>query len=458
MTISRVDELLTARFKGVTFSVRDEILTEAGRRIILHEYPNSSDRFVEDIGRLSPRFRLKAFVHGENYQDDASTLEAVLNSSGAGTLDMPVLGSLRVYALPYTKKASQKTVGEIEFNLEFAQGRSQSAPSTDRPTQETVFAKGDVAREAVKEQLQDSWVPPTDPSSVAVAEFDLLESVSSIYDDFKTAVVTQTELEKEVNSIINNVSSIVRDGGLLAETLVARAVDNGLWQIISTYLDDGSSSVTDAISNTAADVTSGFDQSIKQTTAGSKLSLVLSDIKRADVPVDSSTTLSQVETSIPVWPATTAGRVKRNTNRLNMINATRVCALITAFEQVSVIKYLTSDSIKKARSVVESNYKRLMRVDTSNKDIVQSDKDVRSAIDDLRTTALSVLDQKEQQAYSLTEIEQLTSIGSYELAYNLYAEDLSNEGDLKNRTIELRGLNPTLPADRLIGDIEVLQA
>ncbi|MEM7674700.1 MAG: DNA circularization N-terminal domain-containing protein, partial [Myxococcota bacterium] len=122
-------QLSAASFKGVQFFVRSEEQTDNGRRIVLHEYPNSDTRFVEDLGLVPTKFSVDAFVFGENYQDAQRELESVLNEEGPGQLILPTFGGFEAYALPYTVSAGQTEVGEVKFKLSFALGRPRAGPA-----------------------------------------------------------------------------------------------------------------------------------------------------------------------------------------------------------------------------------------------------------------------------------------------------------------------------------------
>ena len=113
--------------------------------------------------------------------------------------------------------------------------------------------------------------------------------------------------------------------------------------------------------------------------------------------------------------------------------------------------------IEEIRQKLESANQRLMRVDTVNEAIPQSQPEVRRAMEDLRLASLRVLDQKEQSAHILTTINNRVSSGSFQQAYNLYAEDYNTISELTDGASELRNLNPLLPADRLTGTITVFQ-
>jgi hypothetical protein len=211
-----------------------------------------------------------------------------------------------------------------------------------------------------------------------------------------------------------------------------------LWQTISVGLN----------------VNQNIKNLINLTQFGSSLALSLSDVYGAfDEARD-----EDFRYGIPTWPATTASRRARNTNRLNLVNSGRVAALTTLYEQASAGTYTTAVEIEEVQVSIETQYNRLMRVDTENADIVQSDPSVREAVDELRAAALGVLDEKKQYLYKLKTINNPVGISSFVQAYQLYAEEFTTSEEVVSRGFEIRDLNPTLHADNLIGETTVLEA
>lgn len=430
--MSRLTGLLPASFKSVAFYVRSEVLTEGGRRIILHDYPNSSERYVEDLGELPPKFTVTAFVTGPSFQNNADRLEKILQEKGAGDLVMPNFGRIKVFALPYRKDASQTSVGEIRFELSFVAGKAISGPIRAPVTVETVYRHGDTARQAIGDAMEEKWTEPSITDNVITAIYDLEECAKST--DKLLSSLNNVADVNAINELIGfNAPSIVRSAVYIKSVFVDR-----LWQTISVGLSGGS----------------GLASLIGLTSFGNALSLSLSDIRSASVSASSTT----ASTDVPLWSATTAGRVIRNDNRLTLINTHRVNALICAYEQAADKSYQTDTELDSVRLSLENEHQRLMRVDTENRDLVQSQSAVRRAVEDLRLATLSVMDSKEQSAYSLTTLSLNVPKTAYVLTYDLYAEDFESSDDLNAQTITIRGLNPTQPADKLSGDVTVLQA
>lgn len=429
--MTRLKDLLPASFKGIPFYVRSEVVTEAGRRIILHDYPNSSQRYVEDLGKLPPKFNITAFVSGPDFLNLADQLERALQETGSGRLSLPTLGSMTVFAMPYKKDTSQTSVGEIRFDLAFVSGKAISGPSRSPNTVQTVYSKGDTARQAAGDALKNKWIEPKRASNVLTAIFDLTQAAES-----KRTLLTDVNNVSEIETILDfigfNGPTIVRSKTDMKSILIDQ-----LWQSTSVGLTGGA----------------GFLTLLGLTAFGSALSLSLADIRSASVTPSTTTS-----TDIPTWPATTGDRVIRNQNRLTLVNTDRIGALISAYEQAADKTYQTDAELDAARLALETEHQRLMRIDTENRDLIQSQPDVRRAVEDLRLAAIDVLDQKEQSTHTLTSLNLNVPKGAFITAYDLYAEDFQTSEAVTDRAIVVRGLNPTQPADKLYGDVTVLQS
>lgn len=104
------DTLLPATFRGVPFEV-ESADTRGGRKLAIHEYPQSDRNEVEDLGQGPRRFALEAFVVGDDYATRRDALEAALDAPGAGTLVHPFRGDLRVVIQQYSVREGTREGG-----------------------------------------------------------------------------------------------------------------------------------------------------------------------------------------------------------------------------------------------------------------------------------------------------------------------------------------------------------
>lgn len=439
----RIDKLLPASFKGIPFLVSSEALTEGGRKIVLHDYPDSSQRFVEDLGELPPRFRVQAFVQGENWRERAGSLERALREKGPGKLQLPTFGSITIYALPYSKDASQQSVGIISFSLDFASGKPANAPTGATTTQEEVFQKGDDARRVIQEVFEDAWELPNDIDSILVSEGDIKQFGDSVLKRVRSKIDTESlrNLENKVEEINNSAQNLVRDANELANTIIQGTNDDtGIWQLVSVGFGN-----TGAIETLIALTNYGIELENSETAT---------DITGAAIGSNGDDETSDVT---PYWPETTKNRVDRNAIRRVAVRTQRLNALIAAYEQVAAGSYQTTDDITNARNQVEQAYNNIMLDGTANRDSIQSEQGVRFAVDDVRAASLNVLEQKEQDAFGLVEIDENSSVSQFVLSYKLYAEDFTDSEALTERARVIRSLNPSQNGLSLTNGLTVLQ-
>ena len=88
---------------------------------------------------------------------------------------------------------------------------------------------------------------------------------------------------------------------------------------------------------------------------------------------------------------------------------------------------------------------------------VRSDPKVRNALLKVRLAALDVMGQRIQNAYFTTTVNRRAPTSAFVLTYQLYAEEFKTSEEVLSKTAEIRNLNPTLPVDRMVGDLTVLQ-
>ena len=81
-----MSELNSASFRGVPF-LFDSHEVGGGRKIVTHEYPNKTQRFVEDLGGLLKVFRIRGTVTGVNYTNTKNALITALETPGIGTFN-----------------------------------------------------------------------------------------------------------------------------------------------------------------------------------------------------------------------------------------------------------------------------------------------------------------------------------------------------------------------------------
>ena len=443
MADNRVSQQLEASFRGVTFRVRAERTSERGRKAVMHDYINSGARFVEDLGGLPPKFSIDAFVHGENFLRDAARLEAVLDQGGTGQLVMPTFGVFTVTALPYSKEASQTSVGEIKYTLNFSTGRPSAGPSPTNVDAQQVFSLGDISRNNLQTSFANSFAVPSSVENVIVAQDDLTQATNAIFSAVNSIINTESlaNFSLQAQSILNNVSSFVRNPAQLASVLIGGTPQfPALLQEMSLGLENGL----------------GFAEVVSLANFGTLIGVGNSQVNSAS-PSNNPLFVTSPQTAIPLWEPNTIQRIQRNNNRLNIVNTVRVASLITAYEVAAVTNFTTQSQINDIRQVLEDLHEDIMRDDTIDVNLVQSDNDVRQAVENVRLASLNVIGQRMEETFATTTSVLGLPSSSFVQAYRFYAEEFVDDIALGDRAIALRGLNPDQPSSLLGREINIFR-
>lgn len=435
MTDVYTERLAQASLGGIVFSVRSEELPTGGRKIALHDFPNSDERFVEDLGEIPPRFTVTAFVHGLDWLERAQALENVLRTPGPKRLVLPTFGAWTVWALPYSKTAQQTSVGEIEFSLEFATSRAVAGIIESTPAAEMVFAAGDRTRSAIGGAFGGIFSAPGDSLGFGAMLSDITSVCNETFSEVSTIMNAESlgELTGAIRGLLGNAGSLLGDPIQLG--LEFFGIDDdapGLWQIISEGLD------TLTAVGSLLDFAKNF---------GNNLALIQSDF-------DSGAKVSPVE-NISLWAATTEDRIDRNDGRTAIVESNRLASLVAAYEQAANADYQTIDQVQLVRTDLEDVFEQMMQIDAQDAGSVPANRFVREAMSDLRIRALSVLDQKAQSAWLTAQINRVGGLTAPSLTYLLYAESLVN--DLDDRSWQVRQLNQQVSAVAMTGNLTVLR-
>ena len=196
-----------------------------GKKTVIHEYPNSDKRFVEELGKLPPSFNLVAVVHGIFAIEERYNLESALEETGLGTLVHPVYGSIEVMVLDFSVNSSQSRTGEFIFNISFAISEEAVTPTPMGINKEFVSASAEDARESVDDAMAEAMIPPRDENAL-VAMADNLGSVfdavqSNVMKAVKTVDAKTAKFNMVVNSARNDVYGIVQSGQQIKQAMIS---------------------------------------------------------------------------------------------------------------------------------------------------------------------------------------------------------------------------------------------
>ena len=121
--------LVPASFRGVGFQVSETEAPIAGRRVAVHEYPGRDEPFVEDLGRVTKRWTIEAFVLGDDYANARDRLIDACDMPDAGELVHPYLGSLQVACTACSLTERTREGRMARFSLQFTEAGANQYPT-----------------------------------------------------------------------------------------------------------------------------------------------------------------------------------------------------------------------------------------------------------------------------------------------------------------------------------------
>lgn len=138
----RSEQLLPASFRGVPFEVTSGSL-RAGRRTVVHEYPQRDKPYVEDLGKATRQITIEAFVVGDDYIARGTALLAEIEKPGSGTLVHPWLGEMTVTVTSVSELRFDTGLGAAYLTFVATEAGDLEFPATGADTQSAALEAAD---------------------------------------------------------------------------------------------------------------------------------------------------------------------------------------------------------------------------------------------------------------------------------------------------------------------------
>ncbi|WIG52478.1 MAG: Phage tail/DNA circulation protein Mup43, N [Afipia sp.] len=204
--------LWPASFKGVPFYFESD-KEEGGRGLIVHEFPNRDDPFVEDLGEAPRYYSGSAYVHGDEADQLASSLKAALASRGAGTLVVPYFGPVTVHCQTFERQTQRDQMGYVAFEIKCVRAGASSALISVPFLQNQAFVAVDRAASAVAALFPRTIATAGQPDFVVAAVTDTLQSAAAAVDVLRQTYpidpAASGKLRDALSGLINEVPAAV---------------------------------------------------------------------------------------------------------------------------------------------------------------------------------------------------------------------------------------------------------
>lgn len=138
----RSEQLLPASFRGVPFEVTSGSL-RAGRRTVVHEYPQRDKPYVEDLGKATRQITIEAFVVGDDYIARGTALLAEIEKPGSGALIHPWLGEMTVTVTSVSELKFDTGLGTAYLTFVATEAGDLAFPATGADAQSAALEAAD---------------------------------------------------------------------------------------------------------------------------------------------------------------------------------------------------------------------------------------------------------------------------------------------------------------------------
>ncbi len=228
MTIFNTARLPDGQFRDAFFFYQ-ESSGSGGRKTQTHEYPNKTERYVEDLGGLEKKFTLNVYTDDNVSYSERDDLIKELDKAGVGTLVHPSFGDLEVVVVGYTFAESVKELGITKFTINFEVASQNVLPTKITATKGFLAQlKSDILGDNEK-AFDNGWKSVKN----AKAKFDsgvktlkrTANKINNIAKQIQGAGDSFADAITSLNQIVNSANKLVQAPAVLASNL-RTAFDN----------------------------------------------------------------------------------------------------------------------------------------------------------------------------------------------------------------------------------------
>lgn len=235
--------------KTVRFYARNAEMPELGRKTVVHEYPNSDNRYVEDLGKNAGEYVLDIEIQettASAYKRSRNALMKALETQGIGVLTHPTLGKKKVVPQPASMSENFITEnGVVAFRITFLESTLNIFPTSTEGNQgfiaglydrvlgenESVladlvdyFSGGIELWNQGRDGLQEVTQTINDVVSTINGVADEVAAFSADIKDFSSSIITlmqtPTTLARRFTTIYNSIATITDDFNIMTNIVL----------------------------------------------------------------------------------------------------------------------------------------------------------------------------------------------------------------------------------------------
>lgn len=397
--MSILDQLQEASYKGAKFLI-GATRTDGGRKTAVHEFPNSDNREIEDLGLNRKSFSITGFIGNKNYFEDINRLLSKLDSEGPGILVHPWRGQIQVQLLNYTLNENPTELGKATFLMEFKALTEAVEPARSGDNLQLSQDSSEIILEQITSNISERFnVGRFFALNFTAAEGNILQSLAAFEENISVNIADLTKIN-DFTTFINLFREDVRQLILNPVALGLRYFD--LFTLNSTFA------------------------------ATPERQLQVSD------------KLFQFGDGANQIPITTVQRRERALNQDLIIVAMKTNALRDAYIQSQIVEYVSDVQLDQREDDLEEKFQELSTLAEENPGLLPDE--TFSELQELRNLTREFFDDQRVQVFRIVDFNTVPTSATI-TSYRLYGTTDNAEG--------LVELNDTNDPTFLGGDIKV---
>lgn len=218
--------LIGASFRGIPFFVESAELS-GGRRIAKHEFVDSEDPEIDDLGKAGNDFSLTGYVLGETYlRQKRQLLAALQDVPGPGGLVHPFEGRKRVQVGQVTVSESKEDGGIATFQIQLSHAPVKSSGPTavvDLNAKVVKLAEDVVVSNSsnLEEEASVLGVPAFALASLSAGLTAVVEGLNETLSVVATSTQELAKMSLHVDTIVVQAAELIKTpADMLAEVLL----------------------------------------------------------------------------------------------------------------------------------------------------------------------------------------------------------------------------------------------
>ena len=214
------DDYLDASFRGVRFYVQSAS-TKGGHRVAEHDFPGIDETDVEQLGGISKRFTLSAYLIGDDYNRQREDFEAALDSKGPGILVHPYRGTANVkVAGQWDCSETADESGMCRYSIPFVKVAPVQAAQAKVDTRANARNVKDAAMTAAAENFENEFDILSKPLNAVRDARNAFSGALTAIEAAKRVSSTNAQLQREIENCRGRLISLQADVEYVTQSFI----------------------------------------------------------------------------------------------------------------------------------------------------------------------------------------------------------------------------------------------